>query len=187
MPTRIETRQVGERTFEVIVAEINGAIAEIWPELGGNCVRWFHPHAGEVLFAPPIEDFVNRSTRGGIPILFPFPNRIRDGRFTWAGRDYQLPKNDSSGCNAIHGFTPRSKFQVHSHDGDSNSCFVWLECRGRDCLENVHSQWPADWHLNWYWILYPHRLDISVVLRNTDDRPLPFGMGLHPYFRLAGT
>jgi DNA-3-methyladenine glycosylase len=23
-------------------------------------------------------------TRGGIPVLFPFPNRIREGRFTWA-------------------------------------------------------------------------------------------------------
>ena len=31
-----------------------------------------------------------KPTRSGFPILFPFPNRIRDGKFDWQGNTYQL-------------------------------------------------------------------------------------------------
>lgn len=183
--TRIESRQVGDRTFQVVIAEANGAFAEIWPEVGGNCARWFHPKAGEILFAPTINELIERPTRGGIPILFPFPNRIRDGRFTWAGRNYQLPKNDSAGVNAIHGFTPRSTFEIHAHGGDEKGCFIWLRHTGHECLDDLRSKWPTDWLLDWTWILRESGLDASIVVQNTDDHPLPFGLGLHPYFRLT--
>lgn len=185
MATRIETRSIGERSFDVIVAEIGDAVAEIWPALGGNCVRWTHPQAGDILYAPPMDQMIERPTRGGIPILFPFPNRIRNGDFTWAGREYHLPKNDSAGKNAIHGFAPRSAFRIHAHNSDTNGCNICLRQRGRDVVEDIHSSWPADWLLEWYWMLKPNALNVSVVLKNVDDRPLPFGLGLHPYLRLS--
>lgn len=185
MATRIETRNVGHQSYEVIIAEIDGAFAEIWPALGGNCVRWIHPQAGEMLFAPPIDEFIARSTRGGIPILFPFPNRIRDGRFTWLNRTYQLPKNDSSGANAIHGFTPRTTFEVHSHGQDDRGSYIWLRNRGTTCVPNIASLWPAGWQLDLTWILQKDATEVHVEVKNTDDRSLPFGFGLHPYFRLT--
>src|SRR5437588_10421468 len=37
-------------------------------------------------------------------VLIPFPGRVRDGRYTYAGHSYQMPCNDKDGPNAIHGF-----------------------------------------------------------------------------------
>src|SRR5438067_2383078 len=37
-------------------------------------------------------------------VLIPFPGRVRDGRYTFAGHSYQMPCNDKDGPNAIHGF-----------------------------------------------------------------------------------
>lgn len=185
MATRNETRTVGDRTYNVVILENGPATAEIWPELGGNCVRWKHADAGELLYAPPMEEMVTRPTRGGIPILFPFPNRMRDGQFHWAGRDYYLPKNDSTQQNAIHGFVCRQPWRVHSVQHGSPFCLSWMQCAGSDCIPDIHDYWPANWLLNVSWMLYESQIIVSIVVKNTDDRPLPLGFGLHPYFRLT--
>jgi aldose 1-epimerase len=156
---------------------------EIWPELGGNCARWHHAAAGELLYAPPWHELVQRPTRGGIPVLFPFPNRIRAGHFHWAGRDYNLPKNDSTQTNAIHGFVCRSAWQVERLMSDASSAGVSLQVRGRACVDDVHSFWPADWILDMNWKLFAWGLEVRISVTNPDDRPLPMGFGLHPYLQ----
>ena len=80
-----------------------GSFVEVAPAIGFNAYRWHVPQ-GEVLYADPKFFQEHKPTRSGFPILFPFPNRIRDGRFTWNGKEYRLPTNDPSGKNAIHGF-----------------------------------------------------------------------------------
>jgi aldose 1-epimerase len=52
-------------------------------------------------------------------VLFPFPNRIRDGRFTWDGREYRLPPNDPAMKNAIHGFACRRPWRVVDQGADA--------------------------------------------------------------------
>src|SRR5262245_21435731 len=104
----------------------DGSQAVIAPALGGNCVSW-RIDGREVLYSPPLAELAQRPTRGGIPILCPFPNRIRDGRFTWDGRMYQLDRNDSTGTNAIHGFTPRAEWSVASCLGISAGARITLE------------------------------------------------------------
>src|SRR5262249_35899663 len=72
-------------------------VAEVWPAFGFNCFSWQITESGrklDLLYSDPALFSDGRPTRSGIPVLFPFPNRIRDGRFTWAGRTYQLPLND---------------------------------------------------------------------------------------------
>ena len=66
----------------------------------------------DLLYADPNLFTDGRPTRSGIPILFPFPNRIRVGRFSWEGKEYQLPLNDSVKQNAIHGFACRRPWRV---------------------------------------------------------------------------
>src|SRR5262249_2980015 len=84
-----------------VLEEIGGRCrAEIWPALGFNCYRWQAAKdnkAIDLLYADPQLFNNGKPTRSGIPILFPFPNRIRGGRFVWKGKEYQLPLNDSSG------------------------------------------------------------------------------------------
>ncbi len=37
-------------------------------------------------------------------VLIPFPNRLKDGTYTWKDKTYEFPINDASSGNALHGF-----------------------------------------------------------------------------------
>ena len=48
--------------------------------------------------------------RNGTPVLFPFPNRIRDSKYTFAGKSYDVPTGGKP--MAIHGFAISAKWEV---------------------------------------------------------------------------
>lgn len=176
----IEIRTVAGHEFDVVVLQAADARAEIWPALGGNCIRWFAPVAGELLYDPPLEELIQRTTRGGIPVLFPFPNRIRGGGYVFAGRTFQLPKNDSSGPNAIHGFTPRHAWRFTATENTATLTFR-ISRDAPECLDT----WPADGELQITYTLAPSHLAVHCRVANPGVKPFPFGLGFHPYFRVA--
>jgi aldose 1-epimerase len=166
------------------------AWAEVWPALGFNCIRWQVKHGGEtldLLYDDPDLFGEGRPTRSGIPILFPFPNRIRGGRFTWAGKEYQLPCNESGGKNAIHGFACQRPWRVLDHGADGTGAWVTGEFRGSVDARDCAGLWPADYQLRITYRLTPGRLRLQAEVSNPDAKPLPFGLGFHPYFRLPFT
>lgn len=67
------------------------ACAEVTPGYGNNCFvfRVQEP----ILEAVPLEEFRQRPMSYGIPILFPFPNQIRDGEFSFRGQRYAVNPN----------------------------------------------------------------------------------------------
>jgi aldose 1-epimerase len=167
-----------------------GSRAEIWPALGFNCYRWQVLRGlllYELLYADPQLFGNSRPTRSGIPILFPFPNRIRAGRFSWEGKDYQLPLNDPPLKNAIHGFACRRPWRVVDQGASETGTWVTGAFQGsldaRDCL----GLWPADYELRITYRLGHNLLRIEAKVLNPDQTPLPFGLGYHPYFRLPFT
>jgi aldose 1-epimerase len=172
----------------VVLEETSGlARAAIWPALGFNCFNWQVAWAGQtldLLYADP-QLFDNaRPTRSGIPILFPFPNRIRGGRYRWDGKEYQLPINDSKGPNAIHGFACRLPWRVVGQGANDQAAWVEAEFRGsRDAPESA-SLWPSDYRLSITYRLASDRLRIEALVQNPGPAPLPFGLGYHPYFRV---
>jgi aldose 1-epimerase len=173
----------------VVLEESTGAArAAVTPVYGFNCYQWRlrHPTAGplDLLYADPAQFAAGRPTRNGVPILFPFPNRIRDGRFTWDGREYQLPRNDSAGKNAIHGFTCRRSWRVVEQGADADGAWVTAEFQGSVDAADVRDLWPADYRLRVTYRLAGLSLRIEAVAENPDSRPLPFGLGYHPYFRV---
>src|SRR4051812_43211849 len=103
------------RDATIYTLEGAGNVAEVWPALGFNCFRWAVARADqtmELLYADPALFTDGRPTRSGIPILFPFPNRIRACRYRWEGKDYQLEETDTTLHNAIHGFACRRAWRV---------------------------------------------------------------------------
>jgi aldose 1-epimerase len=162
-----------------------GTRAEIWPAVGFNCFHWQTSVSGktaDVLFAAP--DFLNtgQPTRNGVPILFPFPNRIRDGRFRWAGKEYQLPLNDPDQRNAIHGFACRRAWRVIGQGADEKGAWVRGEFRASMDALDACALWPADYRLEVTYRLGQGTLRIEALVENPDQEPLPFGLGYHPYF-----
>jgi aldose 1-epimerase len=164
-----------------------GAIAEVWPALGFNCFRWSAVRGGQtldLLYSDPAMFNNGRPTRGGIPVLFPFPNRIRAGRFSWAGKDYQLPLNDSTQKNAIHGFACRKPWRVAGSGADAESAWVKGVFRCSLDAPECLALWPADHEIALTLRLGRGTLRVEAEVRNPSTVPLPFGLGYHPYFRL---
>lgn len=179
-----DERTAGDRRGPVFVLSRPdlGSSIEVWPAHGFNCLRW--SVAGrELLYHSPEWRENPVPTRSGIPILFPFPNRIRDGVFTYRGTTYELPKNDSANANAIHGFAPRVGWQVVGSGATADE--VWIQGKfelSRDVPESA-GRWPGHGQLVLTYRLRADRLRLEFVVKNTGDTPFPFGLGLHPYLR----
>jgi len=165
----------------------HGSSAEVWPALGFNCFRWSVARGGqtlELLYADPALFADGRPTRSGIPILFPFPNRIRAGKFRWEGKDYQLPHTDAVLGNAIHGFACRRAWRVAGSGADANSAWVTGVFRHSVDATDCAGLWPADYELRITYRLAAGSLRVEAEVTNPDKVSLPFGLGYHPYYNL---
>ena len=157
---------------------------EVWPALGFNAYRW-QVGGQELLYRSPQFFAEKRPTRSGFPILFPFPNRIRDGRFDWEGKTYSLPINGPSNKNAIHGFVCQRPWRVVDQGADSDSAWITGEFHGSVDAPETRALWPADYCLRVTYTLFDRMLRLEADIDNPDTTPLPFGLGYHPYFALA--
>ncbi len=161
----------------------SGAEASILAEYGFNCYSFLAPVDGnlvEVIDAEP--DFgINggRASGNGIPILFPFPNRIRGGHYRWEGQDYQLPELDGEG-NAIHGFVLDRPWRVT----EKGEHFVVGEFQLSQDAPDRLPFWPADFILELRYEVQENKLACHVRISNPSTAPLPWGFGTHPYFRM---
>src|SRR3954463_15582493 len=106
MGYRIATERRGAQEIFLLHDDTTGASAAVLPSHGFNLFDLRLPAAGEprpMVYAA--DDFAENPRHGagnGVPLLFPFPNRIGQAAFTFQGRTYSLPANN--GPNAIHGF-----------------------------------------------------------------------------------
>jgi aldose 1-epimerase len=162
-----------------------GSSIEVWPAYGFNCLRW-RANGQDLLYSAADWHENPLPTRSGVPILFPFPNRIRDGVFKHRGRTFQLPKNDSAHANAIHGFAPRNSWRMFGYGADAHGAWVHADFQLSTEASEVDNLWPGDAMLSVVYRLRPDRMRIEMRVRNMADEPFPFGVGLHPYFRLPG-
>ncbi len=191
MSYTIRTRQAdvlpGQDPTIYVLEDGQGSIAEVWPALGFNCFRWVAMHQGkplDLLYTDPALFANGRPTRSGIPVLFPFPNRIRDGRFAWAGQYHQLPLNDPAQKNAIHGFACRNPWRVSDSGADGESAWVRGVFRcSTDAPESL-PLWPADHQITLTIRLGRGKLRVEAEVQNPDEAVLPFGLGYHPYFHI---
>jgi len=190
MAFRIESMQKpaggNEHTVYRLSSLDQTTAAEVWPSLGGNCLRWrVGTSAGslDLLYVAPDWEQNPIPTRSGIPVLFPFPNRIRAGHFNYAGTDYQLPLNDPSKQNAIHGFACRSAWRVVDHGANREAGWLTVAFQPSVDAPQWLRLWPSDYRLSLTYRLELHRLHFEAKIENPDEQMLPFGLGYHPYFR----
>ena len=157
------------------LADAGAAAAEIAPSLGNNCFsfRTDSPVLEEVSFA----DFLRRPTSYGVPVLFPFPNRIHDGRFTFGGESFKVDP-------PRHGFVRDKPWRAVSH-GASDDAGAWLtSCfDASDYPEQILGQFPFPFRVEITYRLREARLTLVAVARNNGQRRMPAGFGIHPYFR----
>ncbi len=161
--------------------------AKIAVDNGFNCFEYqarFDGQTVDVLDAGP--EFVRgegRPSGHGIPILFPFPNRIHGSEFSWDGQTYRMSAEDvgvDPNGHAIHGFCLDRPWRIVDQGMD----FVVGEFKlSQDAPERA-SLWPADFIIRIRYSVAggPLRGDVTII--NPDDKILPWGLGTHPYFKL---
>jgi aldose 1-epimerase len=144
------------------------------------------PLAGEVrpvlVSASDFADNPGHAAGNGTPILFPFPNRIRNGRFSFNGRTFQLPA--TNGPNAIHGFAMTAAWDVLEHKATSQEAFLVGRYQISKHSPEARALWPTDAVLQVRYSLAGRRVSMAVTVSNPTGDDLPYGFGIHPYFRL---
>jgi aldose 1-epimerase len=191
---RIETstRKAGgvEQTVYTLSNADGSVQAEVWPGQGCNCLRWRVPGPTgplELLYVAPDWESNPVPTRSGNPVLFPFPNRIRDGHFVWDGKEYQLPINGPGGKHAIHGFVCRKPWRVVRQEAQDERAQFYCEFQLSIDAQDQLTLWPTDFRISLLTTLTQHGLGFAARVENPTDRPLPFGLGYHAYFSIPFT
>ncbi|WP_372752486.1 aldose 1-epimerase [Mariniflexile sp.] len=111
-------------------------------------------------------------------ILFPFANRIKDGKYTFEGKEYHFEINEPGNNNALHGLVYNKTFQIKEQKTTETSASVTLTY----VEENESAGFPYTYTLELEYILTDSSLDINVLVTNTDSKTFPFTLGWHPYF-----
>jgi len=119
-------------------------------------------------------DAVPDGSRG--QVLVPWPNRVADGRYSWSGKDLQLPLTEVPKHNAIHGLVRWQGWALVDRDDASVSLSATV--------------WPTPGYPFLLAVSATYRLDdegLSVELRSRNDGAdaAPYGVGQHPYLATA--
>jgi aldose 1-epimerase len=111
-------------------------------------------------------------------LLMPWPNRIRDGRYSFGGRDLQLGLSEVARRNASHGLVRWAAWSLEEHSSGSVSLTYRL-------MAQSGYPWTVDLH-----VLYDVSADgltVTQTATNLSSGAAPFASGAHPYLTLGGT
>ena len=173
------------------------AEATVYPELGNNCVAFRTTPDGdettsevEVLLPPDnISELRSVPFTGGLPILFPFPNRVRGGRFEFQGRSCFMERLLNTGWDrgagqAIHGLVADREWTVEETRGGEHSAEMTASLR-LDAFPDILAQYPFPCTITVTYRVIDGRLEMHTRVRNTGGADLPMGFGIHPWFPAA--
>jgi aldose 1-epimerase len=141
-------------------------------EVGGG-LRSYDDAAGPMLDG--YEEAEVCSGGRGQPLI-PWPNRVRDGRYQFAGADQQLALTEPAQQNAIHGLVRWANWDLADRDADRLTMAYTL-----------HPQpgWPGTVELEITYSLHGDGLTVTTTATNVGSSDCPFGAGFHPYLTLG--
>jgi aldose 1-epimerase len=108
-------------------------------------------------------------------VLVPWPNRVRDGRWAWRGRDFRLDP-DASEPNALHGLVAWQPWSLVTQGPAGATVGTILEPR---------LGYPFRLAIAVDYALTPDRLAVTLRVRNDGTAAAPFGAGMHPYLHVG--
>jgi aldose 1-epimerase len=109
-------------------------------------------------------------------VLIPWPNRVRNGRWTWHGRELQLDLHSPEQPYAMHGLVAWQPWSLLDEGGEHATVGTTLE---------PHPGYPFRLAAAVDYALAPGRLSVRVRVRNIGNTAAPFGVGMHPYLHVG--
>jgi aldose 1-epimerase len=111
-------------------------------------------------------------------ILFPFANRIKDGKYIFNAVAYQTEINQTKEFNALHGFVHDKEFKIVKKYAKTNEASVVLEYNETEFTKGF----PFTYKIQLQYLLTKNALEVKVKVENTSKSEFPFTLGWHPYF-----
>lgn len=103
------------------------------------------------------------------PVLFPFVGILKDGRYTYEGKEYKISNR--------HGFARDYEHEVSSK-GDNFIEFVFSS------NEETKKIYPFDFKFYMKYILEGRKLILEYRVENIGDNEMYFSLGAHPAFSM---
>jgi len=149
---------------EAVVVEVGGGV-RTYTFRGRDVVAGYPPDA--------------KCSAGRGQLLMPWPNRIRDGRYSMSGLSHQLALTEPERGNAIHGLV-RWAIWSHLTQSPREKDTVTLVCR-------LPPQQGWDWSLDLFvtYALTDEGLVVTPRAVNVGAGAAPFGFGAHPYLSVG--
>lgn len=105
-------------------------------------------------------------------VLAPWPNRLRDGRYTWDGVDHQVDISEPGLGTALHGLVMWQRWDVLERTDSA----ITLELRLAPS-----PGYPFDLLLRVAYRLTVEGLHVTATTTNLGAHPAPWGIGFHPW------
>jgi aldose 1-epimerase len=189
---------IGERTVDeglralTLASPASGGIEAAFVP-GAGMVGCSLRHRGEELLGQRrgLHAYLAERATMGIPLLYPWANRLARRRFSVAGRDVVIDPQatplrlDSAGL-PMHGLlSAAAGWQVERHEsvGDAAVLAARFDFAAHD---ELMAAFPFAHVLLFEATLAGPTLTIATTVQARDDGPVPIAFGYHPYLRLPG-
>ena len=150
---------------------------DLAPDAGGSIARFALDGIGDLL--RPASDAALASGTGkdtSCYPLVPFSNRIANGRLAFGGEIFHLEPNWPGVRHPMHGDGWAHAWDVVRQDRTSAE-LVYLQEAGAGA-----AGWPFRYRARQTFALDQVSLTIGISIENLEDREVPAGLGLHPFF-----
>ena len=116
------------------------------------------------------------ATIGRGQLLLPWPNRIEDGQYEFAGRMHQTPLSEPERHNALHGLTRWVNWTAAEQSEDRVVMSLVL---------HPQEGYPFTLRLQVDYRLSPGGLTVNTSASNVGKAAAPYGTGHHPYLTVG--
>ncbi|MEM7314456.1 MAG: aldose 1-epimerase, partial [Planctomycetota bacterium] len=175
----IRKEKHAESGWSVYTLQQENTVVKVLPNAGFNAFS-FQVEGRE--FFHQADRLTNvAGVRCGNPILYPTPNRVRGGQFSFQGKNYRLKPSGKG--NHIHGLVNRLPWRVVSTTSDDQSATISAMVEFKPGTDRFRL-FP-----------FPHKFQVSIsvesgrvrwtylVDNSNGDSDVPFGVGFHPYWK----
>jgi aldose 1-epimerase len=105
-------------------------------------------------------------------LLAPWPNRIRDGKYSWNGVDYQAPLNEVERNNNLHELVFEKEWTVKENTGDRATLTLTI---------HASAAYATDLEFSVVYSLSSAGLHWQINAKNIGNVSAPYGVSVHPY------
>lgn len=161
----------GKETYEIASPRL---AARFCPGMGGRLLEFRRQNGPDILVPAERRSFeVTNWPRAGAYPLVPYHNRLADARIAAGGEIVELRSHPAAAPHTLHGPGHARPWVAGAHD---------MNCFAMSLDYPADEDWPWDFRSEQHFELGDQSLRLTMTVENRSERPMPAGMGWHPYF-----